>query len=134
MKTDSRKFLTAALLALGVAVPVLLAVEATHQAACDRGCLIEFTNSYLDAMLAHNPSVLKVAPGIKVTENGKPATLGEGLWKTVKSIPSREAFADPTTGEASFFGQVIEESGNRSWLALRLKISRQQISEVETLE
>lgn len=134
MTTDSRKFLTPALLLLGAAVPVLLAVEATHQPACDRGCLIEFTNSYLDAMLAHNPSPLTVAPDIRITEDGKPASLGEGLWKTVKSIPSRQAFADPTTGVAGLFGEVIEQDGSRVHFAIRLKITRQQIEEIETVQ
>lgn len=126
MNTNLRKFLPGAVLVLGAAVPLVLAVEATHQPACDRACLIEFTGSYLNAMLAHNPSALKVAPGIKVTGNS------ERLWKTAKSIPSRQAFADPTTGEAAYFGTVIEEDGTRVNLALRLKINRQQIVEIET--
>lgn len=126
MSTNLRKFLPSAVLVLGAAVPVVLAVEATHQPACDRACLIEFTGSYLDAMLAHNPSALKAAPGIKITENR------EGLWKTAKFIPSRQAFADPTTGEAAFFGTVIEEDGTRANLALRLKINHHQIEEIET--
>lgn len=125
MNTNLRKFLPGAVLVLGAAVPLVLAVEATHQPACDRGCLIEFTGSYLNAMLAHNPSALKVAPGTKITENSA------RLWKTAKSIPSRHAFADPTTGEAGFFGTVIEEDGTRANLALHLKIHRQQIEEVE---
>jgi hypothetical protein len=133
MGSNRNRVLTYALLVLGAAVPVVLAVEAAHQPACDRGCLVEFTSSYLDAMLAHNPSALKVASGLKSTVNGKPVSLGEGLWKTAKSIPSRQAFADPSTGEAGFFGVVLEEDGKRSQLALRLKINRQQIQEVASV-
>jgi hypothetical protein len=126
MSTNFRKFLPGAVLVLGAAVPVVLAVEAAHQPACDRGCLIEFTGAYLDAMLAHNPSALKVAAGVKINQNS------ERLWKTAKSIPSRQAFADPTTGEAAFFGDVIEENGNRTRLALRLKINHHQIDQIES--
>ncbi len=125
MNTNPGKFLPTLALVLGAAVPVVLAVEAAHQPACDRACLIELTGSYLDAMLAHNPSALKVAPGINVTENS------ERLWKTAKSIPSRQAFADPTTGEAAFFGTVIAEDGTRAHVALRLKVNHQQIEEIE---
>jgi hypothetical protein len=133
MSSELRKFLTGATLVFGLAVPLVLAVEATHQPACDRGCLIEFTSSYLDAILAHNPSALNVSSGLKVTENGQPILLGAGLWKTAKSIPVRQAFADPSSGEAGFFGVVEEDSGRRSQLALRLKINRQQIEEIDTV-
>ena len=133
MVSNRNTILAGALLALGVAVPLVLAVEATHQGACDRGCLIELTSSYLDAMLAHNPAALKVAPDVKVTENGRPIMLGEGLWKNAKAIPARQAFADPSTGEAGFFGHVTEANGQSVELALRLKINRQRIQEIETL-
>ena len=125
--------LTGLLLALGVAVPVVLAVEAAHQATCDRECLIAATGGYLDAMLQHNPAALKVAADVRVTENGKAVPLGEGLWKNAKAIPSRQAFADPSTGEAGFFGVVTEENGQRAQLAVHLKIQGQRIEEIETL-
>ena len=133
MKPDLRKVLTGAVLVLVAAVPVMLAVEAAHQPVCDRACLIGFAGSYLNALLAHNPTALKLAPGVKAIENGKPVPLGEGLWKTARAITSREAFADPTTGEAGVFGRVTEATGRTSRLALRLKISGQRIEEVETL-
>ena len=133
MVSNRNTILAGALLVLGVAVPVVLAVEATHQSACDRGCLIEFTSSYLDAMLAHNPAALKTAPDVKVTENGRPITLGEGFWKTAKAIPARQAFADPTTGEAGFFGTVRDTSGQSVELGLRLKIDHQRIEQIDTV-
>lgn len=132
MKPNLRSVLTATVLALGAAVPLVLAVEATHQPVCDRACLLGFTANYLDAMLAHNTAALRVAVDLKATENGKPVSLGEGLWKTVKAIPSREAFVDASTGETGFFAVVTGENGQRSSLALHLKIDHQQIQEVET--
>lgn len=114
-------------------MPVLLAVEATREPACERGCLLDFTNQYLDAMLAHNPSALHVSSDLKATENGKPLPLGGGLWKNAKSISVRDSFADSSASQAGFFGVVEQENGARDLFALRLKISRQRISEVETL-
>lgn len=133
MPSNLRKFLPAGLLVLGVALPVLLAVEATHQQTCDRDCLLSITGNYVDAVLAHNPSALKVAPDLKLTENGKSVPLGEGIWKTARTVPVRQTFADASTGETGFFGVVTEENGRRSQVALRLKINRQRIDEVETL-
>lgn len=133
MRSSVRSILTAAVLIAGVSVPVVLAVEATREPACDRGCLLDFTNNYLEAMLAHDPSALPVTPDLKATENGKARQLGEGLWKTAKGIPFRQAFADPSAGQAGFFGVIMEENGDRALFVLRLKIRRQRIQEVETL-
>jgi hypothetical protein len=133
MPRKFRKFLPAGLLVLGAAVPVLLAVEATHQPACDRDCLLAVSSNYVDAILAHNPSALKVAPDLKSTENGKPVSLGEGLWKTAKAVPVRQSFADASTGQAGMFGVVTEQNGQRHSFALRLKIDHERIREVETV-
>jgi len=114
-------------------VPVVLAVEAAHQPTCDRECLIAATGSYLDAMLTHNAAALKVTADVRVSENGKPIGLGEGLWKTAKAIPSRQIFADASAGEAGFFGMVAEENGERAELAVRLKLRGQRIEQIETL-
>jgi hypothetical protein len=133
MRSRFRSALTAAVLVAGASVPVLLAVEATREPACSRGCLLEFTNQYLEAMLAHNPAALRVSPDLKATENGKLLKLGDGLWKTAKGIPFRQAFADPPTGQAGFFGVVAEESGERALFVLRLRVRRRDIREVETL-
>ncbi|MBZ5575753.1 MAG: hypothetical protein LAP40_04245 [Acidobacteriia bacterium] len=133
MQSSLRKTLTGAILIAGVSVPLLLAVEASREPACTRGCLLEATNDYLEAMLAHKPSALRVASDLKATENGKPLRLGDGLWKTAKGIPYRQSFADPATGQAGFFGVVTEDSGDRALFVLRLKVSRQRIAEVETL-
>lgn len=133
MQSGLRKILTTVTLVAGVSVPVLLAVEASREPACDRGCLLEATNDYLEALLAHKPSALQVAEDLKATENGKAVRLGDGIWKTAKGIPYRQTFADPSTGQAGFFGVVTEDGGGRALLVLRVKVGRQRIREVETL-
>ena len=101
--------------------------------ACDRGCLLDFTNQYLNAMLAHDPSGLRVASDLTTTENGKPLRLGEGLWTTAKAISVQQSFADAAAGETGSFGVVQKESGERNRFALRVKVEHQQIVEVEIL-
>lgn len=133
MDSNKRNLLMGALLALGIAVPVVLAVEATRPAVCDRACLFTVTNTYLDAMLAHQPSAVKIAPGFQATENGRPVALGEGVWKTAAGIPSRDLFADESSGQTGFFGVVTDAQGQPSRIALRLTIKRRQIQAVETL-
>lgn len=133
MGRNLRNLLTGTAFALGIAVPVVLAVEATSQPACDRACLLGFTGDYLNAMLAHKPSMLNVASDLKATENGKPTPLGTGLWKTARTVAARESFADPATGEAALFAVVTQDNGQSSRLALRLKINRHRIQEAEAL-
>lgn len=99
---------------------------------CSSGCLLGFTNRYLDAMVAHNPAGLPLAPDLKATENGKPLKLGEGLWKTAKVIVYRQSIADPVAGQAAFYG-VVQELDGPALFMLRLAIRNQQIAEVETL-
>jgi len=133
MASNLRKLLPSGLLVVGISVPVLLAVEATHQPACDRTCLLSITSDYVDALVSHNPSSLKLAADLQSTENGKPVPIGEGLWKTAKAVPVRESFADASTGEAGLFGLVTEENGQRFRLALHLKVNQQRIQQVEML-
>lgn len=133
MPRSWRSIVTGVVLAAGVAVPVLLAVEASREPACSRGCLLDFTNNYLEAMLAHDPGLLPLASNLKATENGQALQLGEGLWKTAKSLPYRQTVADPATGQAGFFGVVKEQNEERSLFFLRLKLSGRRIREVETL-
>ena len=58
--------------------------QADSHAACDRECLIGITNQYVAALVAHTPTQLPVAPGVKFTENLVPLKFGEqGLWNTV---------------------------------------------------
>lgn len=133
MPTSWRSIVTGVVLAAGVAVPVLLAVEANRGPACSRGCLLDFTNNYLEAMLAHDPSLVRVASNLTATENGKTLHLGDGIWKTAKGFPYRQAVADPSTGQAGFFGVVTEGNGERSLFFLRLRVSGQRIREAETL-
>src|SRR5690348_15372634 len=94
MPSNLRKFLPAGLLVLGVAVPVLLAVEATHEQTCDRDCLLSIAGNYVAAALVHPAgSRVSLDPGLKSTENGKPVPPGGGVWATATAVPGRQAFA-----------------------------------------
>ena len=48
---------------------------------CDRACLENYMDQYLDAMLANDPSLELFTRDCKFTENGIRLPLGnEGLW------------------------------------------------------
>src|SRR5262245_7168783 len=102
--------------------------------ACDRACLIKIANDYLAALVAHDPSDVKLAADLKFVENTERLKAGEGLWKTASAVPS--AFAlhvpDPVSGQIGFIG-MMEESGKPIQIGLRLKVENGAITEAEHL-
>jgi len=100
---------------------------------CDRECLRGFVTQYLDAMIAHNPKALPLAPTARFTEDTKTIPLGEGLWKGASKITAyRQDMLDVRESVAASF-VVVEENGTPVMLALRLKIANKQLTEVETM-
>ncbi|MGA3292978.1 MAG: hypothetical protein ABSE45_03225 [Candidatus Acidiferrales bacterium] len=102
-------------------------------AACDRSCLDAFVDQYLAALVAHDPSRLPLARGVKSTETGQAVPLGEGMWLSVDQIGIyRLRFDDPATGEAGIV-VLTDEHGLPGVLALRLRVESHKISEVESI-
>ena len=101
---------TAALAALvGLA---LLPAPATAQASaeqCNRECLRGLVTQYVDALVAHDPSRLPLADGATVTEDGRPAQLGEGIWQTVTGRGTfRHDYLDTTRQVAAAHVHLLE--------------------------
>ena len=117
-------------------VLVVLALSlspAFAQSSCDRECLKGFITQYLNAMVAHNPKALTLAPNTRFTENTKTMPLGEGLWKEASGLRSyRQDFLEVRDGQAASH-VIVEANGNPIMLAVRLKIADKKISEIETM-
>lgn len=107
--------------------------SATPLGPCNRACLTRFLDEYLDALVANDPSKIKVAPKLRATENGEEIRPGDGVWATVTALRSfREDFVDVVQGQAGSF-VVLEENRAPALLTLRLKIVNHQITEIETI-
>src|SRR5437016_13197772 len=119
------RFTLGFLLALTVSIPTANAAD------CDRECLRGVITQYLNAMVAHNPSMLAVSDKVRFTEDTVTMKLGEGLWKNASGIGSyRQDILDVRQGVAA--SQVIvEESGSPVMLVLRIKVAGKKITEVE---
>jgi hypothetical protein len=115
---------------------LLIAVAAMPNVAraadCDRECLRGLITQYLNAMVAHSPGALPVAPKVRFTEDTVDMKLGEGLWKNASKIRAyRQDILDVRQGVAA--SQVIvEEGGTPVMLMLRMKVADKKITEVET--
>ncbi len=100
---------------------------------CDRKCLGGFVTQYLDAMIANKPDTLPVATNLKFTEDCTVMQLGEGLWENISGLTNyRMDILDVRQGVA-ISHNIVEENGSPVMFALRLKVSDQKITEVETM-
>jgi hypothetical protein len=100
---------------------------------CDRPCLRGFATTYLNALVAHNPSALPVAASVKFTEDNLQKKLGEGLWQTASKLRTfRQDILDLKQSTAVSL-VVLEEGSSPALFTLRLKIAGQKISEIETM-
>jgi hypothetical protein len=101
---------------------------------CDRACLLKMMQSYLDALVAHDPSKIPLSPSLKMTDNGMTAKPGDGLWKTGTEIvqDKRLDYADPTTKNVGSQVLVMEGSSPAMY-EVRLKVESGMITEVESM-
>ena len=100
---------------------------------CNRACLEGIADRYLDAMVAHDPTKVTIAPGTRYTENGVELPLPDGLWRVASSAGKyRLKVSDPEQGEIGFFAKAAE-NGAPILVATRLKVVDHQITQIESV-
>ncbi len=132
-------------MALGVTVLLCgMAFEATAQEPewnaaaikeCDRACLVGMMDGYMNAIFKHDPkSVPPLAKDIRMTENTGQIEVGEGvLWRSrVEPTSFKLYVADPIQGQVAIQTRV-KVQGRDTLVAIRLKIDRGKILEIEQL-
>jgi len=89
-------------------------------------------SDYLNALVAHNASRLKVTPGVKYAENDQILPLGKGEWQIAGSLGKyRHMFSDPRNQQVAAI-TTITEHGVGAIYAIRLKVEKGRLSEIET--
>ncbi|MFM2125433.1 MAG: hypothetical protein RL328_1884 [Acidobacteriota bacterium] len=110
----------------------LLAAAVASAQTCDRACLENFVDLYMEALIAHKPAQLPLAPRVKNTEDGVRLDPGDGFWRTAQSKGSYRLFnADVETGNVTFLGTMREVPSLPVIFAARLKVVNRQITEIE---
>ena len=94
--------------------------------------LITMIDQYLTALVINDPSKLPVADNLKVTENGYPIQLGQGLFETASEITYKHYLPAPSTNQIILFG-VVKETMRLANFLVRLKIRNEKITEIETI-
>jgi len=107
---------------------------------CDRACLENYLDRYMDAMLENDPSLELFSRDCKFTENGVRLPLGnEGLWLRMTGKGNYKFYVpDVETQQVAFIGTAREGDGNQGEdelvaIAIRLKIADGLITEAEQI-
>ena len=94
--------------------------------------LISVMDQYLGRLVKNDPAGLPVARDVKITENGYPIQLGNGLFQTAEKITYKQYLADPSVSQVMVFG-VVKESVLLANFMVRLKVEKGKITEIETI-
>jgi hypothetical protein len=115
----------------GLLMAITMGGNAEAQTKCDKPCLEQIMERYRGAYLAHDPSAAPFAANVRFTENNVEMAFPDGSWDTVTTEVGKPLIlSDPETGQAAAFTAIMQ-SETPGFLAIRLKIKDQKITEVE---
>ncbi len=125
----------AALLMGAVPASLVHAAQPAPAQACDRNCLLQLADTYLAAVVAHDPSKAPLAPDVKFVEQVKRIKPGEGLWKAATGAPNPDfKVVVPDVAAQQVAGILMMQSDNKPMqLGFRLKLVNGKITEAEHL-
>lgn len=102
---------------------------------CDRACLVNIMDGYMNAIFNQDKGIVPpLAMDVRMTENTGVMDVGEGvLWRT-KSEPTgfKIYVADTVNGQVALQTRLMI-GGRNALVAVRLKIDRGKIQEIEHL-
>ena len=112
---------------------LILCAAAANAANCNRACLKNTMTTYLNALVAQDPSKAPIASNVRFTEDSKDLKVGEGFWKTATKLGDyRQDFID-VKDQVVASHVTVEESGKRAMYSVRLRVANGKITEIETL-
>ncbi len=118
---------------LAIMAVLAIGMGRAEAASCNRECLKGMITSYVDAMVAHDPSKLPLTKDVRFTEDSKELKLGDGLWKTVtKKGDYRQDYIDLKKQIAASHVMVFEDNAQVLYSVV-LRVTGKKISGVETL-
>ena len=109
---------------------------------CDRSCLLQASNLFVEGLLHASIARLPLGPGVRATENGNDVAVGGGsLWGRAARLQYRQTWVDPATQSAMFFGTVADAPklpGDPTpatwwWYEVRLTMPGGRITEIEEI-
>src|SRR5207244_4091961 len=81
---------------------------------CNRACLENVVDQYLNALAARDPKRVPVSKDVKYSENDQAIEFGDGSWKTIDGRGNyTHIFADPEFGQVAYMGTMREAGAPR---------------------
>jgi hypothetical protein len=120
--------------AFGAAVALAFGAFAPHAAAaadCDKKCLESIGDQYRAAYLKHDPKLAPISKKVRFSENNAEMVFPDASWDTVtKEVGTPLTLSDPKTGNVGIYTAIVQND-TPGFLAVRLKVVRGQITEIE---
>jgi len=102
---------------------------------CDRQCLIDLSDHYIAALVAHDPKAVPLAANLVTAENLKVIKPGDGLWQSLAAGPDKFVIhvADPVSEEVGILAVAKGADAKPVMFGIRLKVAGGKIVEAEHL-
>jgi hypothetical protein len=120
--------------AIGLAVAVGLigfVSDASAASKCDKKCLEGIADQYRAAYLKHDPKLAPISKKVRFSENNVEMQFPDASWDTVtEEVGTPLTISDPKQGNVGIYTAIIQND-TPGFLAVRLKVERGQITEIE---
>ena len=98
---------------------------------CDKACLESIGDQYRAAYVKHDPKLAPMAGKVRFTENNVEMEFPDASWDTVtEEVGPALTLSDPKTGNVGIYTSIMQND-TPGFLAIRLKVARGKITEVE---
>jgi hypothetical protein len=99
---------------------------------CDRACLGDLLDRYLEAVVSSDPSRAPLVHGFRQTENAiNVIPGGGGVWQSVTALGNvQRRYFDPESGQAGYFG-TVKEGDSTAIVTVRLRVEDRKLTEAE---
>jgi hypothetical protein len=91
-------------------------------------------DTYLRALTANTPAAVPLAPGAKVTINGRAVPLAQAFWDGAERTVYRFDIVNERLGDTATEAVVLNADGSKTMYMVRLKVLDGKITEVETIK
>jgi hypothetical protein len=100
-------------------VSAMVVATTASAAGCDRQCLLDLTDRYIKALVAHDATDLPISGDLVFVENVTRMKIGEGLWRSATAGATRFAahVPDARNQTAGWLGMLQKPGSPRSLLS-----------------
>ena len=114
-----------------IALALAAGTNANAAASCDRACLKSTLDTYLTALVKHDPKAAPLSLGFRQTENAQVRSAGTGLWQSATALGKvQRRYFDAVSQQVAYFG-TLDEAAGPAIVTLRLKVEDRKITEAE---